>query len=471
MNKVKATTEKVLRTTLGKALNINQNPALYGTFAEIGAGQEVARHFFQAGQASQTIAKTISAYDMIYSDEIYGKEASGRYVCESRLNKMLDKEFKLLQKRLDPSRGARTQFFAYANTVTTGDQTRRYCHGWMGVRFQTTPKGEPNDIVMHVRMLDRYRLQQQEALGMLGVNLVSAAFNSSANAEDLVPALMENLRAGQVAIDLIRCSGPDLAHLNNHLLNLELCRRNLTEAVLFGPDGSIQPVSDTLYSKPLIIDRGEFRPVTKMHLHLIERGQIQYKQDFPKGDEPLVLFELTMQNLMKEGSINEQDFLDRVQTLCVLGHHVLVSNFYLFYRLKRYLRTMTKAPITLLIRAINLRILFDETQYADLEGGLLEAMGKLLDKDTRIYAFPQLENDQCLMVDHFEPEGRLKLIFQYFRQQNLISDLGDCNDLGLLVHSDQIRGMIKKNDPKWEQAIPPAAVKVIKEKKLFGFGD
>ena len=214
--------------TLQKARQINSVARIYGTFAEIGAGQEVARFFFQAGQASKTIAKTISAYDMIYSDEIYGKEKSGRYVCESRVLKMLDKEYSLLHRRLDEARGESTTFFAFANTVATGDGIKKYSHGWMGVRFQTKAKGPANDIILHVRLLDRVRLHQQETLGVLGVNLVHAAFMQSANPQSFITSLVQDLKPGQVAIDFIRVTGPDMAHFNNHLFNLELVRRNLT---------------------------------------------------------------------------------------------------------------------------------------------------------------------------------------------------------------------------------------------------
>lgn len=456
---------------MGKALEVNQDPAIYGAFAEIGAGQEVARHFFLAGQASQTIAKTMSAYDMIYSDEIYGKEANGRYVCESRLIKMLDKEFSLLQRRLDANRGDRTQFFAYANTVTTGDQTKRYCHGWMGVRFQKKPKGPFNDIILHVRMLDRYRLQQQETLGILGVNLVHSAFRASESQADLIPALTENIRDGQVAIDLIRTSGPDLAHLNNHLLNLELVRRKLAEGTIFGPNGDILSASDVLYQKPAIIDRGEFRPVTKTHLDLVERGFTHFKKEFPKAGNPVVLFEIPMHSLLQEGTLDEQDFLDRVETLRGLGHYVLVTNFLLFYRLKHYLRSFTKEPIAILIRAPNLTSLFDESIYGDLEGGLMEGLGKLLDTNTRVFAFPQLKDNQCLMANAFEPEGKLKPIFQYFRQQSFISDLGGCESMKEedFIRSEEVRKLLKKDDPKWEKLVPKTAAAVIKEKGLFGY--
>jgi len=459
---------KAVQLTLNRAAEVNRDASIYGAFAEIGAGQEVARHFFQAGQAAQTVAKTMSAYDMVYSDEIYGKEASGRYVCESRLTKMLDKEFSLLLRRLDPVRGDRSRFFAYANTVTTGDQNKRTCHGWMGVRFQSHSGGEANDIVLHVRMLDKYRLQQQETLGILGANLVWSAYFASQNPKELIPALVGNIKQGQVAIDMIRCTGPDLTHLNNHLLNLELVKRGLAEAILFGPDGDILSASDSLFSKPILIDRGEFSPVTNSHLELIDKGLLQFPKNFPEHPKPLVLFELTMNQLMNDGEIDEQDFLDRVETLCALKHHVLVSNFFLFYRLKRYLRTMTKQPIGILLAARHLGRLFDEAHYRDLEGGLLEGLGKLLDPSTRVYVCPQKQGEQCLLAENFAPTQSLKSVFDYFRSQSWITDLGGCDQLADYVSSEKASELIKKGDASWEKQVPKQAAQIIKAKKLFG---
>lgn len=465
---------KAAQMTLNRAGEVNRDLSIYGAFAEIGAGQEVARHFFQAGQAAQTVAKTMSAYDMVYSDEIYGKEPNGRYVCESRLNKMLDKEFQLLIRRLAPVRGERSRFFAYANTVTTGDQAKRTCHGWMGVRFQTHPGGQPNDIVLHVRMLDKYRLQQQETLGILGANLVWSAYFASKEPAELIPALIGNIKAGQVAIDMIRCSGPDLKHLNNHLLNLELVKRGLAEAILFGPEGDILSASDTLFAKPILIDRGEFRPVTTSHLDLIEKGLQQFPKNFPDVGKPLVLFELTMNQLInesadgKDGVIDEQDFLDRVETLCALKHHVLVSNFSLYYRLKRYLRTMTKQPIGILLAARHMKGLFDEAHYRDLEGGLLEGLGKLLDPLTRVYVCPQKQGEACLLAENFAPGPPLKSAFDYFRSQDWLTDLGGCGDMPEHLSSEKAHELLRKGGTEWQKLVPPAAAQVIVAKGLFG---
>jgi hypothetical protein len=470
---MKATTDiktepRVGTTTLGKALSVNQDPQIYGAFAEIGAGQEVARFFFQAGQASHTIAKTISAYDMIYSDEIYGKEKNGRYVCESRLKKMLDKEFSLLQRRLQASRGDRTTFFAYANTVATGDVTKRYSHGWIGIRFQKTPFGPSNDIIAHVRLMDKYRLQQQEALGILGVNLVAAAFQCIDHPERIVSSLVDNIKFGQISIDLIRFEGPDLRHLNNNLMNLELVRKGLSDGILFGPDQHILSVSDALFNKSIILQRGTFRPVTNTHLDVLLKGTQQFEQDFPEDNKNwLTIFEITMNRLQIDGHVNEKDFLDRVRSLTTLGGHVLVSNFYLFYRLKRYLRQYTSKPIVIISGASHLPEIFDETKYRDLEGGMLEGLGKLLDNNTRLYIYPHKKDEVCTTAKTFFPNQNVKHIYQHFIERQLITDISGCEKIDEYITSQNIREWIRDQNPKWEKNVPAKIRELIEKENLF----
>lgn len=457
--------------TMSRALEVNLQNQIYGTFAEIGAGQEVARYFFQAGKASQTIAKTISAYDMIYSDEIYGREISGRYVCESRLNKMLDKEYNLLHKRLDKTRGDQTCFFAYANTVATGDQKKRFSHGWMGIRFQKKPGGDFNDIVMHVQMRDKHRLQQQEALGILGVNLVWAAFFATQDRKPLIDALVDGLKLDQVKIDMIRCNGKDLDHINNHLLNLELVRRRWADAILFGPDESILSLRDHLYQKPIMLERGNFRPVTNTHLTLMNRAEKQFPVQFSSTKEkPLCLFELTMQSLLysEEDQINDQDFLQRVRALAATGHHVLVSQFFLFYQLKQFLRNFSSEPLAVIAPANHLERIFDKKHYQDLDGGILEGLGKFLDKNTSLFIYPHKEKSSCINTKSFVPDSELLPIYQYFTQQKWLLDLSECSEAEEYIHSDEVYQLIQKGkESDWKKLVPANVAKLIEAERLF----
>jgi hypothetical protein len=454
--------------TLAKALEVNKDLKYYGAFAEIGAGQEVARFFFQAGQASKTIAKTMSAYDMIYSDEIYGKEKSGRYVCESRVLKMLEKEYSLLEKRLAASRGDKTCFFAFADTVATGDQVKRYTHGWLGIRFQTKPKGPFNDIVMHIRMLDKYRLLQQEVLGVVGVNLVLTACFALKNEMEIVSHLVEDLKEGQVSIDLIRFSGPDVKHIDNHLINLELVKRGLAEAVMFGPDGEIVSASESLFKQDVIIQRGSFKPVTKTHIDVLEKGVEEFQRDFQTKETPMVLFELTMNSLEDQGKIDEKDFLSRVTALTALKRHVLVSNFSLLYKLRRFIRQYSEGNVVMIVGAYQLDKLFDDQFYKDLEGGLMEGFSKLLESNTKVFVYPHKTKDLCQTASTFKDTGKYKRIFEFFYEQGKIKDISGCDDISDYVHSHQVMKLIKKGDDTWEKYVPREVKDVIKKEHLFG---
>jgi len=460
-------------TTLSKALRINQDASRYGVFAEIGAGQEVARHFFQAGKASQTIAKTISAYDMIVSDDIYGREASGRYVCESRLEKMLSHEYNLLIDRLAGPRGCESRFFAFANTVATASSgSTKQSHGWMGVRFQTEPGSAFNEIILHIRMLDRHRLQQQEALGILGVNLLHSAFYYLNDADEFIPHLVENLKDDQIVIDVIKFQGPALQHFDNRLMNLELVRRGLAEAILFSPNNEILNISDAIYGKSLLIQRGTFRPVTTTHIDVLQKGLVQIREDILKTEgrelEILPLMELTMHNLQTDGNINEKDFLERVETLNTLGFHVLISNFFLFYGLKRFIRRYNPHFLALVVGASHLEKLFKEEHYQDLEGGLLEGLGKLLEQKTKLYIYPHKTSQLCLTSKSFFPALHLRHIYAHFTENKQIVDVSGCDETDDYLHSADVMKMLENKDPRWEQYVPGKVKDLIKNKKLFG---
>lgn len=459
-------------STLNKARRINLDTSIYGTFAEIGAGQEVARHFFLAGKASQTVAKTISAYDMTFSDEIYGREKNGRYVCESRLEKMLGHEYSLLAERLSQKRGPQTRFFAFANTVATGSANdKKYCHGWMGVRFQKTPQGPSNDIVLHVRMQDRYRLQQQEALGVLGVNLVDAAYFHSDNADEFISHLVANLKDGQIIIDVLRFSGDDLKHFNPHLMSLELVHRGLAEAMLFSPNKEILHVPDAIYKKAVLLQRGTYRPVTKTHLDVLRKGVSHFKKDFSVQDSQcLSIMELTMRNLQSDGGeVNEKDFLDRIETLCSEGQHVLVSNFYYFYSLKSFFRQYTQEPLAIVLGASHLERVFDETLYKNLSGGILEGLGRLLDASTKLYVYPHKTDLTCMTAKSFFPAPAVKHLYSHFRESHQVVDIAGCDETEIYTHSNQVHQMIVNKDPQWENLVPPGVRDLIRTKKLFGY--
>jgi len=453
-----------------KALQINLDESVYGTFAEIGAGQEVARHFFQAGRASQTIAKTISAYDMTFSDHIYGKES--RYVCESRLNKMLDHEFSLLQERLG-ERAAKTRFFAFADTVATSpsEDSGTRSHGWLGIRFQSQPGGQANTIVLHVKLWDRFRLQQQDALGILGVNLIHMAFNPPSRAEERVTYLLDSLSTKRIEVNMIKVSGPDLRHLDNRLLSLELVKQGLTEAVLFGPNSEVLHAADELFRQPVLVQRGTFRPVTSANLEITAKILAQFnKHPLVEGKTPRVLFEITMNSLaVGGGAVNDEDFLHRVDTLSALGQEVLVSNFSLFYQMKSFLRFCTDQAIGIVVGAGLLPKMFDEKFYAPLPGGIMEGMSRLFDDRTRVFVFPMKDDKVCETASTYHPGEKLNFLYKHLTHNEWISDVLNCDDVDTTVQSSTVRDWLSARDPRWKKFVPEKARVLIEERQLFGY--
>jgi len=454
---------------VAKALRINMDDTIYGTFAEIGAGQEVARHFFQAGRASHTIAKSISAYDMTFSDEIYGKES--RYVCQPRLIKMLDHEFGLLEERLRKQRGNNTRFFAFADTVSTASSDTGKSHGWLGVRFQTKPDGPHNDIIMHVKLWDRFRLAQQEALGVLGVNLMHMAFFPPPTAAGRIAALIDGLNTRRVEVNMIMFSGPDLNHYDNRLMSLELVKQGLTEAVLFGPRSDIYHAADHLFRQPVLVQRGTYRPVTVSNLEVLEKVKNQFsKHPLLQDAGPKVLLEMTMASLTGEaGHIDEEDFLHRVDTLSAIGHDVMVSNFRLFYQMKSFLRQCTDQAIGIVVGAHLLPKVFDETFYRELPGGIMEGMSRLFDDRTRMFVFPHKENGKIETAANFSPAQNLRNLYLHLAANQWLIDAEGCDSIDTSIQSSNVRGLLEKRDPSWKKLVPDKARKMIEERQLFGF--
>jgi hypothetical protein len=453
-----------------KAFEINMTKPIYGTFAEIGAGQEVARRFFLVGGAAGTVAKTISAYDMTFSDAIYGK--STRFVSLQRLNEMLDHEYGLLIERLDQKVGAERTFFAFADTVSARSyKTKNESHGWMGIRFQSSPRTAPNDIVLHVRMLDETNQQQQEALGIVGVNLIHGAFFKRKDLRALIASLTDDLDASRVEIDMIRFSGPDFAMVDNRIMCLELVTQGLAQAVLFRGDGEVIQAADLFYHKPLLVERGSFRPVTNVHRDMIECGQSMFlMEDELGGEVPEVVHEITMRNLMSDGHLDLQDFLDRVDMLGALGRNVLISNYGRFYRLVNYLRRYSDRPIGLPIGIPSLHEIFEQKYYDDLPGGILEGLGRLFKKGVRLYVYPTKdEKGHIIEAAAFKVDPDLRALYVYLLENRFIVPMAGCNLDYLGIDSAKTMAKLQAGDPSWETMVPPKVVEIIKSRKFFGW--
>lgn len=465
---------KVAPSPRRKALSINLDSSIYGTFSEIGAGQEVVRHFFRAGGSSGTIAKAMSAYDKDFSDAIYGREETGQYVCKSRLLKMIHHEYSLMQERLARKEHPNTKFFSFADTVATinYDKTVKG-HGWMGIRYQLDPNSEPNDLVLHFNLNDNDAMLQQEAIGLLGLNVIYACYHYYDPVE-MILSLYDNLDRDRIEIDMINLSGPDFLDIDNRLLSLQLVKYGMTDAVIFGPDGNNLHPSELLYKKNILALRGSFRPVTKVNLDMLETGYQKYVSESKVDEDNVVkLFEITLNNLKAEGDIDEQDFLDRAELLCSLGYTVLISNYQMYYRLIEYFSRYTKARMGLIIGVNSVLDIFNEKYYRNLNGGILEAFGILFTRDLKMYLYPSQESKEKELYTskNLQVHPRLKPLYDYLIQNNRMVDLDEYNPKYLNIFSREVLKMIKEGDMNWSTMVPEMAKKIIMEKELFGFDE
>ena len=457
-----------------KALQINLDARRYGTFAEIGAGQEVARWFFQVGKASGTVAKTISAYDMAVSDAIYGP--AERYVSRMRLQAMLDLEYELLLQRLDKSRGDRSAFFAFANTVATKHVAKpgqEEGQGWLGIKFQTMPRSEPSSIIIHVRLLDWETTRQQEAVGIMGVNLIYGAFYQNIEPTRLIGSLLDGLTCQRIEVDMIKFSGPAFVGVDNRLMALQLVEQLLTEAAMFTADGENIIPGELLYKKPVLLERGSFRPLTNPMLDMLERAQTKFAAEPAlQGEAPVVMFEMTLRQLQVGDAIDHRDFLDRVDTLSALGKPVLISNFLRYHRLVSYLARQTQRPIGLPIGLVRLRDVFDEKFYTDLPGGLMESLGQLFKNGAKLYVYPSLDKKtgKLFTVHNLDIAPKLRHLYTYLVENRFIEDLAEYKPSALNIYSGEVLEKIHSGDESLAQLIPPQIFALIKAKQLFGWG-
>ena len=455
-----------------KALRINLNPYIYGTFAEIGAGQEVARHFFRVGGASGTIAKTISAYDKNFSDTIYSEEEDGRYVTETRLHKMLAYEMGLLEDRIPREENPDKLFFTLANTVATIDFAKKFKgHGWMGIRFQTTPDEDYSEIVLHIRFHHVEARLQQEVLGIMGVNLVYGAFFKNDDPKKILKYLYDHIDPDAIEIDTINFSGPLFKDVDNRLISLQLIRNGMTDAVMFDHHGNNILPARILYKKNILAFRGSFRPVTKVNIDMYEKSLNIFSQEpAVNHDKTEVIFEITLSNLRAQGEIDETDFMDRAKLLCSLGHTVMISNFKEYYRLVDYFSHYTKEQVALAMGVNNFVEIFDEHYYQDLSGGILEAFGKMFYNNLKVYLYP-MKNEQTgelINSNNLKLHPRMKDFYKFFKYNGKIVDIFDFEPEYLEIFSRDILQRIKSNQPGWESQLPEGIAEMIQKENMFG---
>ena len=456
-----------------KALRINLNENIYGSFAEIGAGQETVRNFFQAGGASGTIAKAMSAYDKDFSDSIYGIEKNGRYVTESRLKKMLSHEIDLIEERVPREKHPNRLFFAYANTVATIDFAKKFKgHGWVGIKYQVEPEGAFNEIVLHIRFHENEATLQQNTLGTLGVNLIYGAFYKFDEPKKLLRYLYDHIDQDKIEIDTINFSGPQFEKVDNRLMSLQLVKNSMTEAVIFGPDGNNILPASILYKKNILALRGSYRPVTKVNIDMYEKSlEIFKKEKRVDENNTIVIFEITLSNLRAEGEIDEEDFMSRARLLCSLGHTVMISNFQEYYKLVEYFSAYTKKRMGLTLGVNNLIDIFDEKYYRHLSGGILEAFGKLFFKDLKVYLYPMLnpKTGEYTNSENLKVHPRIKELYKFFKYNGKVVDIEGFDKDNLNIFSREVLKMIENKEEGWEKLLPAGVSEIIKQKKLFGY--
>jgi hypothetical protein len=454
-----------------KALAVNLDSQRYGTFAEIGAGQEVVRWFFQVGAAAGTIAKSISAYDMTVSDAIYGRVK--RYVCRERLEAMLDHEHELNRDRLKERAAAGTALFAFADTVSARSfRGGNECHGWMGIRFQAGAGQPDSQIVIHVRMLDDDNRQQQDALGIVGVNLVYGASYLHGEPEKLLESLIDGLTASRIEIDVIDFSGHAFEQVDNRVMALRLVQLGLCGATMFAAGGEVLQPSEVLYKKPVLVERGRFRPATLVNVDILQCADRIFRQEPDvAGEEPVIIAELTMANLLNEGKLELKDFIDRADSLLVSGITVLISDSSEYYRLCAYLSRYTERKIGIALGVGSLAQIFEEPYYEHLDGGILEALGRMFKNNVRLYVYPMrnAETGEIVTAKDLEVSAALRPLYEYLFSQGHIEPIQDFREDLLGIYSKDLLAMIKAGENGWEEWVPPGVGKLVKERGLFGW--
>lgn len=463
-------TDESTASTRQKALAINLDASTYGTFAEIGGGQEVARWFFLVGGAAGTVAKTISAYDMSVSDQLYGQ--ASRYVSRQRLEAMLQQEFVQLNDRLKSTRGDTKRFFSFADTVATRAYGKEgNGRGWLGVRFQAQPHEDPSQIIVHVQLRDTTTTREQDALGILGVNLIYGAFVHHDDPQQLIGILMDDLSRERVEIDMIKFSGPAFVAVDNRLMSLQLVERGLTEAAMFTAAGDTVQPSEVLYKRPILVERGSFRPPTKLTLDLLQSALKQFKEEPSVRDkEPLALAEMTLRSLTSERQVSHDDFLARADILRSLGIDVLISRFEPYYQLAEYLSAYTDQLIGLAVGLPTIGQIADEQYYEDLPGGVLESAGRLFKRNVKMYVYPT--RDPKTGEIHSASMGPIPPPWHHLRALLLdikkIVPIEGYDESLLSIRTPNVLDRIMKQDPTWEAMVPPAVAEIIKAENLFG---
>ena len=460
------------KTTIQKALEINLDTLFYGSIAEIGAGQEVARSFFQVGGASGTVAKTISAYDMQISNDAYGRETSGRYVTQERVQSMLDKEFAQAIRRLSDVRPKDSRFFAFADTISAkAYNSNKPSHGWMGIQFQRVSMEYPSQIVLHVNLRDKSNHEQQQAIGVLGVNLIYSVFNYAEDSNKLLDSLTENLEWGRVEPDFIEFSGPAFDKIDNKNMMLRLVQSGLTPVVMYNSDGESVTPKEFLYKKDILILRGNFKPFSNVHQDMMRFGSQKFLSIHKTKKEKSALFcEINIAQYVADGEGDISDLIPRVNILTQLGYNVMITSHFRYFRISEYLLKETQSNIGFIISTENIHQIFNNDYYEGYEGGLLSALGKLFAHGIKLFVYPNITSEgELITLNDIQIEHNQRHLFQHLLNNKFFIPIEYSKNVINPISDHDISELIKKGNPKWEELIPETAVSYIKKEKLFNY--
>ena len=458
---------QTLAATQEKAFEINMDKGVYGTFAEIGAGQETANWFFRSSGASGTVAKTISAYDMTVSDTLYGQ--ARRYVSEERLKQMMDYEYSQLINRLGEQRGQNTCFFSFCNTVKAkGYRDNGPWSAWIGVRFQLRPGLPASDFVMHVRLLVPDHDVQMRILGVLGVNLLYALFYKRDRMEEFVKCVGDNVDREFYEIDFMRFSGHGFSMFDNRILALELVRAGLSEATLLCPDGTVAQPADFLYKRPIVLMRGSFRPLCDIHLEMMDSVRHKFLESIPAEQQERVvdICEISLSNLLRGEQVDLLEFLDRVEALAAEGKTVMVTSIGRFHRITKLLSQYTKEPVAIALSIGLLNEIFKD-KWADTPGGILATMGQIFVNKTKFYVTPWINRStgEFVTAGTYKAPDKYHYLYRHLRENGCIVEVPYFNQKLLFQTPRDIIRMIKTGDEKWQEYVPASAVRMVEHIK------
>lgn len=462
---MKNTAEKL--TSKEKALKINLQPSIYGVFAEIGAGQEVSNHFYKAGAASGTIAKSIGAYDMNVSDSIYGK--TQQYVSKNRLQNMLDVEYQNLIASV-PYRASMTHFFAFANTVETTNYFKtNKGQGWLGLKYQTIPNGRPTSCYLHVIMHTDELLEQQKLIGDLGVNLIYGLFEFQEDPERFILSLKDNIDPAQLEINYIEVSEDNVAKSTSKELSLLLVKNDLTKMVMIGTQGQILQPLNALYKKDVVIVRGRFNPPTKVTVEMFDRAKTQLIElHHKKKQDVLAVAEITFRCHQDKKELDLDDFLKRTELLSELGYPVLITNFKYHHEFISFINEFVKLnSLSLVLGLDNLERSIVPDPSKNDEKSFIELIQALVSGNNRILAFPEAGASGKLNgIQSLNLSPGVRDLLRFLETTGRIEDINSVDESVLKIRSNAVIDAIRAGEKKWEEMVPAALLPILSSYQL-----